>query len=66
MLHIGYIVIFFLLSSCSYYYAESSHQTTQVRVTDIPADSPRAQLYHLINQRLDGEMNAIVANWQSI
>ncbi len=61
LLHIGYVVLFFLLSSCSYYYAESSHQTTQVRVTDIPADSSTSAIIAPYKSALDGEMNAIVA-----
>lgn len=57
----GYLIIFFFLTSCSYYYAESGHQTTQVRVTDISPDSTAGAIISPYKLALDGEMNAIVA-----
>ncbi|MBK9454679.1 MAG: 5'-nucleotidase C-terminal domain-containing protein [Bacteroidetes bacterium] len=53
--------VFFITASCSYYYAESSHQASQVRVMEITPDSTANALILPYKSSLDGEMNAIVA-----
>jgi 2',3'-cyclic-nucleotide 2'-phosphodiesterase (5'-nucleotidase family) len=55
------VVVFLIFNSCNYYYAESSHQNTQVRVTNMPADSAANALILPYKAALDGEMNAVVA-----
>ncbi|MFI5172668.1 MAG: 5'-nucleotidase C-terminal domain-containing protein [Chitinophagales bacterium] len=55
------MIIVFLFSSCTYYYAEAGYENKQLRVVENgPPDSTLASIISPYKTALDGEMNLIV------